>query len=264
MTSTTRTLERLEQQAQQRQQAQPVQLPAWSDSKRAAPSAAFRSALFPALGRVKRKKLWDEPIFSVAGLSVTFRGEQLDQTDLDVYLELLHRLRDQSSEVEFTAYGILNALDRPIGSSGYVWLNAVIKRLTSGTIDLIGDDDRTYSGHLIEASERQGKAYSVSVNQKFAKFFRSGWSSLDSNQRRALATPTAKALHAYYSSHRKPGFHLWTTLAGIVGTTDSNQRRAQQRLKTALDDLVSVGFLTAWTPTQDGVEVALCVDNLLA
>jgi hypothetical protein len=101
---------RARQRSQERGEGKPdnvIQLPLWSDPRRAAPSAAFRSALFPALGRQKRRWFKDEAIYSVKGVSVTFRGEQFDQSDLDVFLEIIHQMRDHPNEAEFTAHGLL-------------------------------------------------------------------------------------------------------------------------------------------------------------
>jgi hypothetical protein len=256
MTNTTRTLERLEQQAQQRQAQQPVQLPLWSDSKRAAPSAAFRSALFPALGRVKRQWLKQSEIFSVSGITVRFTGEQFDQSDLSVFLEITHAMQEQSVAT-FTAHAMLAALGREtVGKRDYVWLDSVIVRLTVGMVE-ITTPERRYRGHLVESSseELNSKAYHLHLNSDFVRLFRSGYSTLDIKQRRTLTTPSAQGLHAYLATHKRPGFHLYSTLAAIVGLTDTNPRRQRQRLRDALDQLQAVGFLRSWEDCDDGVNV---------
>ncbi|MCK7471684.1 MAG: hypothetical protein MZU95_13610 [Desulfomicrobium escambiense] len=115
------TLQRLEQAALEKSADKPVTLPTWPSSKRACPSIAFRSALFPALGRGPRRWLKDETIFAVGPVTVTFRGEQLDQSDMDVYLELLHRFNGQQSDymVEITAYALLKLLGP---HAWFIWL----------------------------------------------------------------------------------------------------------------------------------------------
>lgn len=72
-----------------------VLLPAWADTRRAAASAVFRSALFPALARGHRRFVKRQKIFSTRGIDVFFTGELFDQSDLDVYLEILHLMRNQ-------------------------------------------------------------------------------------------------------------------------------------------------------------------------
>jgi len=236
--------------------AQLILFPEWSDSRRAAPSAAFRSALFPALGRQKRRKLWDEQIYGVKGVTVLFRGEQFDQSDLDVYLEILHLMRDQPNEVEFTAYGLLKALGRPTGKKDYIWLHSVIIRLTAGTVDMTSHMTR-YFGHLIEGGERDEvtKKYVLSVNPKFARMFKAAWSTVDIQQRRALKSDTAKALHAYYSSHINPGLHGYDTLAGIAGLTNKHTGAMHRTILKAHKELEEIGFLLDYEPTKEGIKV---------
>ena len=260
-----KALERSKEQREQREQREREEqqagiktqnvlpFPVWPDPRRAAPSAAFRSALFPAIGRQKRRKLWDEPIYSVKGVTVIFRGEQFDQSDLDVFLEIIHQMRDNPTEAEFTAHGLLKALGRATGKKNYEWLHTVIIRLTAGTVDMT-DHQRRYFGHLIDGGERDEgtKKYVLSINPKVAEMFRAAWSSLDINQRRSLKSDTAKALHAYYSSHVNPGFHRFETLAGIVGIVGKNRNAT---IRKAHQELEEAGFLLAWDATKEGVSV---------
>ena len=72
------------------------------------------------------------------------------------------------------------------------------------------------------------------------------WASLDHEQRKKLKNhPTAKALHAYYSTHAAPGSHSFDTLAAIAGLKNSNRRDLKARIVKAHDLLKSdeIGFL---------------------
>ena len=245
-----------------------VTLPMWPASKRACPSVAFRSALFPALGRGPRPMLDDAEIFAVGPVTVRFTGRQLDQeTDLTIYLELLHHFNGQQSDhvISITAYALLKSLGRTLGSSGYQWLDASFKRLTSGTIEITAETrSQRYRGHLIESTNENlaTGAYKITLNRDFAAMFSKHWSSLDIAQRRNLKTPTAQAFHAYFSSHYKPGFHRFDTLAAIAGLSDSNPRRLKIRIRGALQQLVEIGFATSIEATNDGVAVHVkSVDN---
>lgn len=241
------TLQRLEQHATDK----PVTLPSWPASKRACPSVAFRSALFPPLARGQRKMLDHAEIFAVGPVTVRFTGRQLDQTDLDVYLELLHRFNGQQSDcmVEITAYGLLKSLGRSLGSSGYAWLDASLMRLVGGLIEITAETrSQRYRGHLLESTTENiaTGAYKITLNRDFARLFANGWSSLDIAQRSALKSPSAKSLHAYLSSHKAPGQHSWATLAGITGLSGKN---ARSTLREALGQLQAVGFLSSWSET---------------
>lgn len=229
--------------------AEAIPLPVWSESRRGAPAAAFRSALFPATPRKSREFVKDVEVYSVGNVVVRFTGEQFDQTDLTVYLEVLHRMRN-ATDAMFTAHDMLTSLGKSSSSASYQWLNDVIRRLIKGTVD-IRSTDFDYVGHLIEGlwSERRTQLYEINLNPKFSRVFRVAWSSLDAEQRRELASPTAMALHAYYSSHRDPGRHRRETLCEIAGITGKNRF---QSLRKALDELVRVRFLESWTEDPPG------------
>jgi hypothetical protein len=72
------------------------------------------------------------------------------------------------------------------------------------------------------------------------------WASLDNDQRRALGrNQTAKALHAYYSTHAAPGPHSYRKLAELVGLNNTtNPRKLKADIIKAHDELKRVGFLS--------------------
>ncbi|WP_244159040.1 replication initiator protein A [Pseudomonas cannabina] len=82
-------------------------------------------------------------------------GEQLDQSDLDVFLECLHRHQDQTlgTKVRFTAGSFLRAINRDVGKANYLWLNDVLARLSLYGIEL-GDGQRFYLGTLLNEMYR--------------------------------------------------------------------------------------------------------------
>jgi hypothetical protein len=230
-----------------------IQLPLWPEARRAAPNAVFRSALFPALHLGEEREFLDnQAIASVAGITVLFTGKRFDQSDLDVYLELLDlaRHRPLGTECAFSAHGMLKRLRRTTGNSAHKWLHKVLIRLTSGVVD-ITDHKKRYFGSLLEGGLKDEitKHYCVTINAKFAALFGYGmWSSIDRDQRYALGRrkAIAKALHAYYSTHAAPGAHNFDTLASIVGLEDSNKRRQRARLIKAHELLKPIGFIDGY------------------
>ncbi|POZ49618.1 plasmid replication initiator TrfA [Methylovulum psychrotolerans] len=168
-----------------------VQLDFWEDGKRAAPNAVFRSALFPALHptqKENRRFIKQENLFSTGGLEVIFTGEQFDQSDLDVYLELLNMARPYplGQPVKFSAYGLLKALGLTTGGKDHARLHSVLIRLRGGTID-ITDHKIRYFGGLIEGGIRDEISlnYEITINPKFADLFGFGmWATIDKEQGR--------------------------------------------------------------------------------
>lgn len=230
--------------------AQIIPFPQWPDERRAAMQAAFRSALFPALNfKAGRPFLKEKKIASVEGVDVIFTGEQFDQSDLDVFLELLNIASENLFGVEchFSAYSLLKALGRATGNKDHKWLHSALIRLCSGTVDMT-DHKVRYFGHLVEGGFKDEitKHYTVSINPKWARFFKSGmWASLDNGQRRALGrSQIAKALHAYYATHTAPSPHRYETLAALIGLQDKSSRQVKSNLIKAHEELKQVGFLS--------------------
>jgi hypothetical protein len=232
--------------------AQLVLFPQWADTRRAAPCAIFRSALFSALGRVKRPYLKNQKIAAVDGVEITFTGEQFDQSDLDVYLELLYLMKDHPSgkDCEFTAYGLLKALGRDTGKKDHEWLHSVLIRLCAGVVDMT-DHKKRYFGQLLHGGTKDEitKRYTLKINPEFAWLFQQSWTSLEHEQRRKLhGHPTAKHLHAYYSSHAKPTAHRIAKLAQLAGVMNSNPRQRKVTVVKAHDLLTAsdISFLSTY------------------
>lgn len=236
------------------QECQPVadiiMFPQWGDERRAASAAIFRSALFPPLNfRKARPYLEEAQIYATKGIEIYFTGKQFDQSDLDVYLELLHIAREFPFGVEccFTAYGLLKALGRATGKANHKWLHSVLIRLCAGVVDMT-DHKTRYFGHLVESGIKDEitKHYRVRLNPEMARVFRGDlWASIDIQQRRDLKqNQTAKALHAYYATHANPGPHRYETLAAIIGLKNSNHRQLKACLVKAHGALKEVGSLS--------------------
>jgi hypothetical protein len=236
-----------------------VQLDFWENGKRAAPNAVFRSALFPALNfKEGRAFLKEKRLAAVDGVDVLFTGEQFDQSDLDVYLELLNLARPLplGTPLRFSAYSILKALGRATGKANHEWLHSVLIRLRSGTVDMT-DHKKRYFGGLIEGGFKDEitKHYEIAINPKFAVLFGFGmWATIDREQRRALGrNQTAKALHAYYSTHAAPGPHSFDTLARIAGLANSNTRQGRASLIKAHDHMKAKGCLDGYEVKDDTI-----------
>lgn len=240
-----------------------VMLTPWSDDRRAAPNAVFRSALFPALNnKQSRRYVENHKIYSVSGLDVTFTGKQFDQTDLDVYLEILNFAKavPLGQPVRFSAYALLKALGWATGGKDHKRLHSHLIRLCGGVIDAT-DHKTRYFGQLIFGGIRDEitNDYEITINPNFAKLFGFGlWSSIDLDQRRQLErNSTAKALHAYYSTHAAPGLHRYDTLASIAGLEGKNRRDVKASLIRAHEELKRVGFLVSYDAKPNGIEVVI-------
>jgi TrfA protein len=107
------------------------QLPLWPKAAPGAPNPVLRSALFAAIKSKDRRFLNNEPIASVDGQQIKFKGEQLNQEDLEVWLEVLELAREHplGDRCHTSAYGLLKALRKTTGNHDHQQLDACLTRL---------------------------------------------------------------------------------------------------------------------------------------
>ena len=121
--------------------AKVIQLPLWPEPVRGTPNSFLRSALFAAIQGKGRKQMKRELLASMQGIIVRFTGEQLDQSDLDVWEQAVHLARKHplGNVCHFTGYAFLKALGRSTGAADYEWLHSAIIRLIACAVELRRD-----------------------------------------------------------------------------------------------------------------------------
>src|ERR1019366_2958757 len=126
-------LDRVNAHDAKRESAEIIQLPLWADHKRGTPKSFLRSSLFAAVQGKDRRFMKEEILASQNGITVKFTGEQLNQSDLDVWETLVHLARQHplGHVCGFTAHGLLKALGLHTGNTDHKWLHSVIIRLTA-------------------------------------------------------------------------------------------------------------------------------------
>ena len=86
-------LESLRKSVAHREKNAVVQLPLWPEPKRGAPNSFIRSALFAAIQSKDRQFLKEAVLASQDGITIKYTGEQLNQSDLDVWETIVHLAR---------------------------------------------------------------------------------------------------------------------------------------------------------------------------
>ena len=240
--------------------AQVIQLPVWSEAKRAAPNAVLRGALFAAIqGKGRQYMHRQELIATQDGITIRYTGEQLDQADLDVWEQALHLARTQAlgTECRFTEKGFLKALGRSTGKSDRTWLRSVISRLTATAVE-ISDGRRTYGGNLMDFYRDEDTGRTVlGINPKLAPFFgRSQWTQIDWDQRQQLrGKPLALWLHGFYASHASPYPLTVAYLHKLSGSQTKQLRYFKRNLTQALRDLEAASAIKSFEIRDDLVHV---------
>jgi hypothetical protein len=142
---TTSVLTRLQKRAEeaqnrldQRAAETPKQLflPGMEDFMRAMPNSIARSSLFAPIARGKRKYHQATILVSRVDAKIEYSGEQLDEADADIMLQLMFESRHSAlgEPVEFTRASFLRSLGKTDGKNNYEWLDRRITALTKATI----------------------------------------------------------------------------------------------------------------------------------
>lgn len=246
----------------------PQHLPAWAERQRGIPNELVRSALF-AVTASARRQLKDQIIAGTAQRMITYSGEELRVTDEDVLLQIYHMARATKLGEPFTvtAGDFLDRLGKTHGAKNYTDLYKSLHRLSKGNItitDLRGEGEYTLqSGPIISdlyihhAAVGQAKWIQITLSPRTEELWTSmGYTLLDWEQRCALDKPLSKALHRYLASHREPYPVKVETIRRIMGSETSSLPRFRQLLRQALEDLVTIGFLTRyWIDSTDKLNV---------
>jgi len=235
-----------------------TQLPIWPNELRGLPNALARSALFcVANQRGAREMFKKRPIAALAGIEITYSGEELRQDDEDVFLQILHiaRMRDLATTCTFTAYAMLTELGWDKSSKGYKRLVECIDRLKFSSISVTVESPtvrQNYTGALIRSfrwKEASGdsplREWEVLLEKEITALFSpEGYTRLDWSTRLQLS-PMAKWLHSFYHTHRAPFAFKTENLRELMGSKITELRAFRFALRRALKDLVEIGFLTS-------------------
>lgn len=239
-----------------------LKLELWPDAVRGVPNAILRGALFGV--STERKMLQKRTVIAaVDGYEIRFKGETLNQTDLDVFESLLHLAQPHplGKRVEFSAHSLLKTLGRGTGGQDHERLKDEMARLIGGVVEISDlKGQKTYMGTLVQDAgidEATGRWEAV-FNKKMLKLYENGYTLVDWDQRQALGKNNlAKWLHGHYSSHAKPFPYKVETIMKLCGSTTKRLGDFRKLLRIALAQLVKIGAIKSWSidPKADLVEV---------
>lgn len=220
-----------------------VMLPLWPDDKRALPNAFIRSALFGILKKsAKRTYLQEIPIFAGSGLKISYNGPQLDQSDQDVYLAVLNRMKDlpMGEPCEITTYELLKSMGLTEEGKNYKILQRNITRMVATAVN-VETDKYSYIGSLIEVGkkDKDTKKWTIQLNPDLLILFENDrFTHIDFNVRKDLKGQLAKWLHSFYSSHAEPFPYKIETLRELCGSETKELWKFKQQIQKALNEIV--------------------------
>ncbi|QJC31890.1 hypothetical protein GJT88_02320 (plasmid) [Enterobacteriaceae endosymbiont of Donacia tomentosa] len=219
-----------------------------SKTKRAIPNIMLRSSLFGIVKKGNRKYERNILKTTLNGLFIRFTGESLDQSDLDVWLECLHRLTKVplGEKVMFSTHDFLKAIGRTTGKRDYEWLTSCLIRLSICSIE-ISYKNCFYMGHLLHEWYKniKNKKHIIVLNKKIISFFTdSMWTGISLKERRKLKGKfLSQWVHCFYCSHNDPLCYKVSTLQKLCGSKIKMLWKFRQNLKKSLYE---VAFATGW------------------
>jgi TrfA protein len=253
-------IERSRQKEEERLETGVIYLPTCREDRRASPNSFLRSALFAAIQSKDRVYLNQVEMFSQQGISVSYTGQQLNQEDLTVWLALVDLMKKDplGTECKFTSREILKYMDLGTGGNAYKRLNSSIVRMTACAV-VIKTGGHTYGGNLIHnfVIDEATKNYKVTLNRHLTKLFGDNdWTAINWEQRKQLRhKPLCLKLHDYYSSHEKPLHISLEFLSDLTGSVNKQKADFKRQVKTALEELVRIGFLRSYSIERNTVKV---------
>lgn len=226
--------------------AEVIQLPLWPEPVRGMPNPVLRAALFAAIQSKDRRFLNDENLAAVQGIIIRFKGEQMNQEDLDVCSAVYHlaRMHPLGDTVHTSAYGFLKLLGRKTGKSQHVQLHQSFRRLMQPLE--IETKRYQYGGALVTqgVKDKDTRHYVLKINRELEPLFRQGWTGIDWQQRQKLrGKPLALWLHGFYASHGQPHPYKVETVRELCGSQAKTLYSFRQQLREALAHVQTVGAI---------------------
>lgn len=229
-----------------------VQLPLWSDAIRGVPNCVLRGSLFAAIQAKDAKYCKRKLLTESSKFILTYTGERLTQSDLDVWETVLHLAREQNlgDKIYYTENAFLKKLGRSNGGKNKQWLKTVLSKLNATAIEITFKDKQNFSfeGSLLSQAYREESTgrFVLVLDSKLHRLFEEGNTWLSWNDRQKIGTrkPLAQWLHGYISSHVQWFPHKVLTIKELSGSETKQVRKFKQNLIGALEHLKDLELIT--------------------
>ena len=231
-----------------------LQFPLFPDATRPVSNDMARSALFSCVQGKDRRFIKDTLLATVADKEIRFTGEQLNQDDHDLLMQMVFMAQHKplGSWVMVPAYGMLQALGRQIGGKQYRELRADIARLTAAMVIIRHTETKreVFGHHFLAKAEQdeQTRHWMYRLDPDLRALYGDMTHTLiDWDQRLALkGKDLARWLQLYIASHAKPYPVKVATLRDLSGSRAKALKNFRGKLRLALDDLVNNDDIERW------------------
>lgn len=244
--------------------------PKWDEARRGVPNPLVRSGLFTTRMGARRAEIRGARIASLSTVDVSYKGEELRQDDLSVWMAIvsLGRNKTVGDFLFFSAYQLIKDMNWRMHTDSYVKLKASIERLKFTSLTIGSRDGRKgYTGALIrdfsyDATDPDGPdgnaRWCVRLEPAIVGLFAfNDTTLLEWDQRKRIGTRAALTLwlHTFYSSHREPIPYSVSKLHELCASENKAMTSFRAALRRSLETLVQIGFLRGYHITGDVVHV---------
>lgn len=231
-----------------------IQFPLFPETTRPISNDMARSALFSCVQGKDRRFIKDAFLATVADKEIRFTGEQLNQDDHDLLMQLVFMAHHKplGSWITVPTYGILQALGRQVGGKQYRELRTDIARLTAAMVIIRNTKTKreVFGHHLIAKAEQDERTshwiYRLDPDLH-ALYGNMTHTLIDWDKRISLkGKDLARWLQLYVASHAKPYPVKVATLRELSGSRTKALKNFRDKLRLALADLVNNGDIEKW------------------
>lgn len=228
-----------------------LHLPVFPKETRPTVNVIANSSLFAAIQGKDRQLLNKQLLDTQDGVDIIFTGEQFNQDDHDVLMQLVYLAShyELGQPVTVSAHALLKALGRGTSGKEHKQLKAEIDRLVTGTIQL-RTERFDYIGHLIDDAQqdKETKFWTYRANQTLRKFYDvENYTLIDWEERKALkGKDLARWLQLQLASHARPFPMKVATIRRLSGSRTKNLFHFREKLRAALEDLKARGIIASW------------------
>lgn len=217
------------------------------------PNSLARSSLFGVQARGQSEYLEQVDLESWKNVHMRYTGPQLDQHDLDVWLQCLRLMRhdELGTPIEFSAYGFLKEMGKGTSKRDYQNLDRRLTRLRAMALDIqVGNE--AYVGGLLDRyyrHEGSGRFIIIADPLTASLFKNDQYARLNWGQRIQLRGQLAKFLHAYLPTHSTKNSPHFISVKKILKISRSRTKRLsdfRRLLRKACTELQDIGALERW------------------
>ncbi|EON21866.1 putative plasmid-related transcriptional repressor protein [Cupriavidus sp. GA3-3] len=202
-------------------------LPGLDDFMRAMPNHIARSSLFAPVGNGMKSLYKDAVLESRADARIIFSGEQLDESQADVWMQAMHEASKVplGEPVTITRKRFLESIGRHVGNWEYDWLYRTMRALSFAMLTIevrsgdtvklkIGTTPKSDALHMIDglAFDPETDEYKLRIDPRWhAMYSNREWARIDWSKRMQFAQ----------------GQHMAKALQRLVATSNETTQRHQ-------------------------------------